>query len=120
MEAISPPPQPAASASAPALVSRQSAPPPGAPRDAAVETLDRDPDQTQTQDQDQDQDLPPGSREAQVGMATEDPSAPSILSPGIKVEFHGSASTLPPAQPTGDGRGEGADNARPSMAPHPR
>lgn len=85
-----------------------------------METLDRDLDQTQTLDQDQDQDQLPGSRAAQVGMDTEDPSAPSLLSPGIKVEFHGSASTLPPSQPTGDGRGDGVDNARPPIAPHPR
>lgn len=123
MEAISPPPQPAASA--PALVSRQSAPPSGAPRDA-VESFDRDLNldhqsrNQDHQDQDQDKDQIPGSRAVQVGMATEDPSAPSLLSPGIKVEFHGSASTLPPAQPTGDGRGDGADSARPPMAPHPR
>lgn len=85
-----------------------------------METLDQDLDQTQNQDQDQDQDQLPGSRAVQVGMATDDPSAPSLFSPGIKVEFHGSASTLPPGQPTGDGKGEGADHARPSMAPHPR
>lgn len=56
----------------------------------------------------------------QVGMATEDPSAPSLLSPGIKVEFHGIASSLPPSQPTGDGKAEGVDSARPPIAPHPR
>jgi hypothetical protein len=105
METISPPQ--AAAASAPALLSRQSAPPSGAPRDAA-ETLDGALQQPQMRGQDQ------------VAMATEDPSVPSLLSPGIKVEFHGSASTFPLSQPTGDVRDEGLDNARPSMAAHPR
>ncbi|KAJ0114016.1 hypothetical protein J7T55_007850 [Diaporthe amygdali] len=114
MEAITPP-HPAASA--PALISSHGAPPSGAPRDA-VETRDQDLDQAQKRDQDPDQ--APDSSNVEVGMADEDPSAPSLLSPGIKVEFHGSAPTLPPSQPTDDGRGEGDGHARPSMAPHPR